>query len=221
MEIVRQDWEFLDKVDQVAIMTKLEYAGRLSHKTEGKLDPNDYPGTERFIRKIIEMGHHSVLEHASISVHIITDRGVTHELVRHRLASYTQESTRYCDYGSSRLGIKFIEPIDFILDEADIEFLASCENHYEACRAKGLTPQQARYFLPNGLKTEIVVTMNLREWRHFFNTRAAPDAHPQMVALARSLLNEFKFYLPVIFEGIEFEQTEQQKTYDKGGELRS
>lgn len=197
MEVIPQSWQFEEeRIDPYQIMRKLEAAGRTCHKTEGNVSWNS---SGPFIRKLISIGHHSVLEHASISVRIITDRGVTHEIVRHRLAAYSQESTRYCNYGEGKLGIKFIAPADFELDVDDIHILFKLEEHYNKCLEKGRTPQQARYFLPNGLKTEIVMTCNMREWRHFFTMRAHPAAHPQMLDLAADMLKGFRSKFPNLF----------------------
>jgi thymidylate synthase (FAD) len=152
---------------------------------------------------IIKKGHESCLEHEKVTVRIICDRGVSHEIVRHRIASYSQESTRYCNYSGE---VKYIQPSDFQLDADDLELLSKIEEHYNKKIAQGLKPQQARYFLPNGLKTEIVVTMNIREWRHFFRLRTVPAAHPDMQAIAIPLLKEFKEKMPVLFEDINVEE---------------
>jgi thymidylate synthase (FAD) len=175
----------------------IEEAGRICYKSEDKIT-ND--SAIDFAKMLLKLGHESVVEHAVATVKFICDRGVTHEIVRHRIASYSQESTRYCNYG--KIGVKFITPSDFELDEDDYELLISIEEHYNNCLAKGRTPQQARYFLPNGLKTEIIMTANLREWRHFFKLRTAKAAHPDMRNLTRPLLEEFKKEIPVIFDNI-------------------
>lgn len=176
----------------------IEVAGRTCYKSEDKITSDSAP---KFAEMILKRGHESVLEHATATVRFICDRGVTHEIVRHRLASYSQESTRYCDYG--KMGIKFIIPGDFELDAADMSLLQVIEEHYNHCLSIGRSPQQARYFLPNGLKTEIVMTANLREWRHFFKLRTSAAAHPQMREVAAPLLEKMKTRIPVIFDGIE------------------
>lgn len=130
---------------------------------------------------------------------------MTHEIVRHRIASYSQESTRYCNYSNEKFGgeITFIQP-DFELSSEDKELLKIIESHYLLRLKQGLSPQQTRYFLPNGLKTEIVMTMNLREWRHFFKLRCSPKAHPQMREITIPLLEEFRKLIPVVFDDIAF-----------------
>ncbi|RJQ44794.1 MAG: FAD-dependent thymidylate synthase [Gaiellales bacterium] len=208
MEIVEQSWEFIsvtapwgysqpfrDTIDQAESAMKLiEKAGRTCYKSENKITPDS---ADKFVQMLVDKGHHAMIEHVVIGAKMITDRGVTHEIVRHRIASYAQESTRYCNYG--KLGVKFIKPVDFELDEVDMAILGYIEAHYNYCLNKGRSPQQARYFLPNGLKTEIVMTANVREWLHFFNLRTSPAAHPQMRALATSMLVGFAYHFPVLF----------------------
>jgi thymidylate synthase (FAD) len=197
MRIVDQSWDFESQIDGEAILDAIERAGRTCYKSEDRITEDS---AERFVASIIKRGHESVLEHQSISVRIITDRGVSHEIVRHRLASYSQESTRYCNYGGC---VQFINPVDFEFDEVDLAFLKAIEAYYSHCLELGRTPQQARYFLPNGTKTEIVMTANLREWRHFFRLRTSKAAHPQMRALAIDMLRVFKAAVPVVFDDIE------------------
>ena len=176
----------------------IEAAGRTCYKSEDKITEGS---AKKFVKMIMKLGHLSVIEHPYMTVRFICDRGVTQEIVRHRLATYSQESTRYCDYG--KLGIHFIIPGDFELDEDDYVLLTAIENHYNKClNEKQRKPQQARYFLPNGLKTEIVVSANLREWRHIFILRTSKRAHPQMRELMIPLLKEVKTLVPVIFDDI-------------------
>lgn len=173
----------------------IERAGRTCYKSEDKITEDS---AEKFVRMIIDRGHETVLEHATATVRFICDRGVTHEIVRHRIASFSQESTRYCNYG--KLGVRFIIPCDFDLNEDDMIFLRDCERQYNSCLEQGRTPQQARYFLPNGLKTEIVMTANFREWRWFFLKRDDSAAHPQMREVASDLHNQFRKAVPIIFD---------------------
>ena len=180
----------------------IEAAGRTCYKSEDKITEGS---AEKFVRMIIKRGHHSVIEHTYMSVRFICDRGVTHEIVRHRLAAYSQESTRYCNYG--KIGVSFIIPKDFKLDYDDLKLLNLIENHYNKClNEKRRSPQQARYFLPNGLKTEIVMTANLREWMHIFKLRTSKAAHPQMRELMIPLLEKMKTLVPVIFDDIKIEK---------------
>lgn len=205
MQLVDAGFKILTPKNHIKGMLKrIEAAGRTCYKSEKKISAES---AEDFcLNTIMKRGHLSVIEHESIQVRVVCDRGVTHEIVRHRLASYSQESTRYCNYGKDD-HIKFIVPSDFELDHIDLQILMMLENHYNYCIRIGRKPQQARYFLPNGLKTEIVMTMNLREWRHFFNLRADEAAHPDMVALAKPMLTEFHELLPEIFGDLAIKHT--------------
>jgi len=175
----------------------IELSGRCCYKSEDKITPDS---AQKFAKMLLNLGHESVIEHAVATVKFVCDRGITHEIVRHRIASYSQESTRYCNYG--KLGVKFVIPSDFELDASDKLLLAMIEQHYNHCLGVGRTLQQARYFLPNGLKTEIIMTCNLREWIHFFKLRTSKKAHPDMWAITRPLLEKFKKAIPVIFDDI-------------------
>jgi thymidylate synthase (FAD) len=188
------------------MLLDIERYGRTAYKSEAAVTD---ASAESFVRRIINNKHLSVIEHISVTVRIVADRGVTHELVRHRLASYTQESTRYCNYSASKFDheITVIEPVFFEVGTEQYRIwydaMLQAEKSYMELTAAGASPQQARSVLPNSLKTEIVVTMNLREWRHFFILRTAKDAHPQMRQITIPLLKEFQSKIPVVFEDIE------------------
>lgn len=206
MNIIKPYIELEDKIDGTAMLKKIERIGRVCYKSENNITEES---CERFIHNILKRGHESVIEHVSISVRVICDRGVTHEIVRHRVASYSQESTRYCNYCNEKFGeeLTFIKPCYW--DENCEQYMhwkkcmASIEETYNALIKSGATPQEARSILPNSLKTEIVMTMNLREWRHFFKLRCAKAAHPQMREVAYLILDTFKKEVPVIFDDIE------------------
>jgi thymidylate synthase (FAD) len=206
MKIIKQSWEFLREPNGEEILKIIEESGRTCYKSEEKITEDS---ARKFVNGIIKSGHHSVLEHYNVSARIITDRGVTHEIVRHRLVSYSQESTRYCNYSQDKFGkeITIILPVWFY-DIKDEQYLAwkecckHCESSYFILLTLGQTPQQARTVLPNSLKTEIVMTCNLREWRHFFTLRTSKAAHPQMRELATSMLEGFKEKIPVLFDDI-------------------
>jgi thymidylate synthase (FAD) len=201
--------------DGVELAKKIERAGRVCYKSEEKIGKDTY---ENFIRRIIRSGHESVLEHEKITVKIVCDRGVSHEIVRHRIAAYSQESTRYCNYSADRFqnNITFIEPFFFYTDEGYQLWEKACqhaeETYLEMLRC-GFSPQEARSVLPNSLKTEIVVTYNLREWRHFFELRAEHAAHPQMQQIAIPLLLFFKDHIPCLFDDIDFNRDFSSKYY--------
>lgn len=196
MELLQPSVEILDDINELDTISKLERCGRTAYKSEDKITENS---AKDFISKIVKSGHLSVLEHVSITVKFVCDRGITHELVRHRLASYTQESTRYCNY--SKKGVAFIVP-PWGFSKEDREFLELCEKQYNDKIAEGQSPQKARAFLPNCLKTEIVTTMNIREWRYVLALRTKPDCHPQMRELMHDLLVQFKKRLPTLFGDI-------------------
>jgi len=179
MKIVSQSIELLTITPNAEQL--IELAGRTCYKSEDKITDTS---AATFIAMIIKRGHHSVIEHASATFRIICDRGVSHEIVRHRLASYSQESTRYCDYGCGH--VIFIEPpsLDVSKRTEWLAAMAVSEKHYKSLRQNGVQPQIARSVLPNSLKTEIVMTANFREWRHFITLRCAKAAHPQMRQVA-------------------------------------
>lgn len=184
----------------------IEQCGRTCYKSEDKITEDS---AHRFVKNIIQSGHEAVIEHFNITIKFICDRGVSHEIVRHRLASYCQESTRYCNYSQDKFGeeITVIKPC-YLEEESSSYDLwrRSCElseMYYFSLLNKNCTPQEARAVLPNSLKTEVVMTANLREWRHFFKLRTAKAAHPQMREVAIMALNELKSKIPIIFDGIE------------------
>lgn len=203
MRIVQAEAHIIDPIDRDAVLKKLERCGRICYKSEGKATEDSAEG---FIRRLIKRGHESVLEHVSVTAHFICDRGVSHEIVRHRIASYSQESTRYCNYSKDGFGseITLIAPMYLRPETSDwYSWLHGCweaEQTYFRLLEAGRSPQEARAVLPNSLKTELMMTANLREWRHFFRLRCSPAAHPQMREVANMLLDEFKAKLPVIFE---------------------
>ncbi|MDR2773898.1 MAG: FAD-dependent thymidylate synthase [Tannerella sp.] len=205
MKIIESTFVIESSINGDEILKHLEKAGRTAYKSEEKITENS---SYKFVEKIMNHEHLSVIEHSFITVRVICDRGVSHEIVRHRLASYTQESTRYCNYTQGKFGneITVIKP--YFWDENSEEYkiwsetVKYIENSYNKLIALGVTPQEARSILPNSLKTEIVITMNLREWLHFFRLRTSPNAHPQMREIAVPLLKEFQKRIPVIFEGI-------------------
>lgn len=230
MKFIKPSYEIITDIDGKAILERLERATRTAYKSEDKVKEGS---AETLIKKVVhKLKHESVIEHESVSVRIICDRGITHEIVRHRLASYTQESTRYCNYTKNIFdnGMRFIIPVWFDeetkkglkegkfktsedIEKADIKDKGSFMYWWSAMqRSEHLynelvnkhkwTPQQARSILPNSLKTEIVMTANLREWRHFFKLRSSEKAHPQLREITIPMLEEFKTRIPVIFDDL-------------------
>lgn len=205
MQILNPEFIIETKLDGDAILKNIEEAGRICYQSDHLITPTSAPV---FIQKILKRGHHSVIEHEWVRVRIICDRGITHEIVRHRLASYSQESTRFCNYLKERFGseIKVIDVRPHCKTEKGRELwlkaMQQDEENYLAMIEAGEPPEVARSVLPNSLKTEIVMTANLREWRHFFSLRAAPPAHPQMRELACPMLAAFRAAIPILFDDV-------------------
>lgn len=236
MNIIKAGYEIMGDINAKEIYKRIESAGRTCYKSEDKITDES---AEKFVRGLIKRGHEAMLEHASMTVKFIVDRGISHELVRHRVASFAQESSRYCNYSSDKFGneITVIRPcffddipiarrqgimdyFDGILRDLPGEDLTNhekafvdwywacehCESAYFTMLENGCTPQEARDILPTSVKTEVVVTANMREWRHILKLRAAGTTgapHPQMVEVMRPLLEELKEKLPAIFEDIQ------------------
>lgn len=196
----------------------IELAGRTCYKSPSPLTEAT---SKQFCQKLTLLGHESVLEHSAVTVKFIVDRGVSHELVRHRLCTFSQESTRYCNYKG---GVTFVIPPwcrikegEYTLSDVAGRFIGSLgtwlsalvndELNYQDLLGNGWSPQQARSVLPNSLKTEIVVTTNFREWKHILKLRTSKAAHPQMREIMIPLLHKFKETFPVIFDSIEEETT--------------
>lgn len=224
MKLVRQGHQILSRVsiDGIEELQRIEIAGRTCYKSEEKITP-DGESAKRFVKMIIDNGHEAMLEHSSLSVRFICSRGVSHEIVRHRLFSFAQESTRYCNYSKGKFGgeCTFIVPPDqdwsvntdeyedeydeSETDSAKIIWYASLkiiEDDYMCLLKEGWKPEQARDVLPNALKTEIVVTGNYREWRHFFKLRCDEKAHPHIRLLAQETLDDLKYRIPVVFDDL-------------------
>lgn len=218
MKIIKPSYEILTSISDGGIkeFQHIEKIGRVCYKSEDRIT-EDGESAKKFVKMLINNGHEAMIEHSSLSVKFVVDRGVSHELVRHRIASFAQESTRYCNYSKDKFGneITVILPCFFdtgmgILSNslAYQEWKLSCEwaeEHYFNLLKMGATPQQARTVLPNSLKTEITITANYREWRNFFKLRTAEASHPQMREITIPLLKELKTLIPIIFDDIKIE----------------
>lgn len=208
MKIIKAGYEILTEISDggIAELRHIEKIGRVCYKSEDKIT-EDGESAKKFVKMIIERGHEAMIEHSSLSVKFIVDRGVSHELVRHRIASFAQESTRYCNYSKDKFdnGVTFIKPLFF--DDTKYQrwlaAMADAESAYLDLLNSGATPQEARSVLPNSTKTEITITANYREWRNLFKLRTANAAHPQMREATIPLLKELKEKLPIIFDDIE------------------
>ncbi len=218
MKIIKPYFIIEDKIDGAQILKNIERYGRTCYKSEDKITDDS---AFNFVKILLKSGHESVIEHEKITVRLICDRGVTHEIVRHRIASYSQESTRYCNYSpQGKVGImKVIEPFFFLGEENQKKYMVwkkameQDEKVYNKLIELGATPQEARSVLPNSLKTEIVITYNLREWRHFFKERTSKRAHPQIREAVLPILKKFKELIPVIFD--DFKINEQDFIAEK------
>jgi thymidylate synthase (FAD) len=218
MKIIEQTHEILSLPDQG--LQLLEKAGRTCYKSEDKITPDS---AERFVEMLVRKGHHAMIEFGDIMVKLVTNRGVTHELVRHRHCSFAQESTRYVKYDGQ---MEFIKPVwcsnhllgtwpkqsdvppdatpDIPGEKLWMAAMERAEQDYKILLRAGWKAQQAREILPNSLKTEIVMKANIREWRHIFSLRCAKASHPQMVDLMRPLLKEVQKKIPVVFDDLIF-----------------
>lgn len=222
MKVLTAGFEILTSISEGGIeeLKHIEKIGRVCYKSENRIT-EDGESAKKFVKMLIDRGHEAMIEHSFLSVKFIVDRGVSHELVRHRIASFAQESTRYVNYASEKFGNE-INVIDInpgmdldtkvsglpILDQTMIigewiQAMEEAEKHYLRMIELGASPQIARSVLPNSTKTEITVTANYREWRNFFKLRVAETAHPQMREVTVPLLAELKRRLPVIFDDIE------------------
>jgi len=201
-------------VEGISLLKRIEWCARISHRSEEAATAGSY---DRFLRSVVlNHGDWSVVEHASVSVDFYVDRGITHELVRHRLFSFTQESTRFVNY-DKKMEPNFVCPLekwdDYTerfnagdYDEACFQWelaIENAEHAYKKLIEEGCAPQIARSVFPNALASRIVVTGNLRNWRHFLLMRTTKESHPQMRQVTIPLLQEFKEKIPILYEDIE------------------
>ena len=215
MKIIEPKYEILTDISEGGIkeLQQIERIARVCYKSEDKITP-DGESAKKLVGFLVKQGHEAMLEHSQLSVLFTCDRGVANELVRHRLASFAQESTRYCNYAGEKFGgeLSFIIP-HYLFDSTGSEksrrmyaqWESSCkddENYYMHLIDLGMRPEQARCVLPLCLKTEIVVTANYREWRNIFKLRTPVAAHPQMRELMCPLLKELQSKIPVVFDDI-------------------
>lgn len=239
MKLIKSYSEILTPINGEQILKNIEKVARTCYKSEDKIT-NDDSSARDIVSKLLKRGHEAMLEFGDITVKFVCDRGISHEIVRHRVASYAQESTRYCNYEKDE-HMTFIIPSwmsdleEGIWDEKRLHFyrsnqyfthhwattissnqdivvqnttwmltMADAEYNYNKLIKTGWSPQQARSILPNSLKTELNVKMNIREWRHFFKLRCSSAAHPQMQELVRPLLKQFQNSIPILFDDITY-----------------
>ena len=222
MNIVKAGYEILTPISDGGIeeLKRIEVAARTCYKSEDKIT-EDGESAKKIVKNLVAAGHHAMIEHSTLTVRFTVDRGGSHEIVRHRIASYAQESTRYCSYNKDKFGneISVIDIADGILldpkmqslgiEEANkiyeiwMSAMSYAEKHYIEMINLGASPQIARSVLPNSTKTEVVMTANYREWRNFFKLRTSTAAHPQIREVAIPLLKELQARIPIIFDDIE------------------
>jgi len=227
MRIVEPSFKILTEIDGNKILKDLERAGRTCYQSQDNITDES---AKKFISSIIKNKHYTILEHCSVSVKIICDRGISHELVRHRLASFSQSSTRYCNYSKGKFDNE-ITVIDLatgfkydLADEKDrVKYsiwgkaMCKAEEYYMQMIEAGAKPEEARSVLPNSLKTEIIMTANLREWIHIFNLRAIGTTgkpHPQIIEIMIPMLRKFQELIPVVFDNLT-EKLPWMHTYKK------
>lgn len=253
MKLIKPYYQILTPINGEEILKQIELAARTCYQSEGKIEfdydtfygewfnrsfPDDpievcidAKSAKKLIPKLITNHHEAMLEFGGmITVRFVVDRGVTHELVRHRIASFAQESTRYCNYSKDE-HLTFIMP-PFLTEITEGEYkviwegdkptifydniiisisthhwlftMARAEKYYNEMIDEKLSPQYARSILPNSLKSEINISANIREWRHIFKLRTAKTAHPQMREVMCPLLDEFKSKIPILFDDINY-----------------
>lgn len=218
MRIIKPSYEILN-ISPANPLELIELAGRVCYKSEDKITTGT---ADPFVRRILDSQHESVIEHASMTVKFTCDRGVSHEIVRHRVASFSQSSTRYCNYSKGKYGgeITVVEPYfwsDFTCVNNNVEnytdWKDACEyaeRAYMRMLKRGASPQEARSVLPNSLMTEVVMTANMREWRHMLQLRTSKKAHPQMREIMVPLLVDLQQRIPALFESIGGEKEEKK-----------
>lgn len=209
MKIINPSYEILTYISPYGTLEleQIEQAARTCYKSEVKI-LDQAESAKKLIGKLIENGHEAMLEHSILSIKFICDRGVSHELVRHRIVSFAQESTRYCNYSKDKFGseITVIAPVAFARGSKSYDIWATAcsfaEVSYFDLLNDGASPQDARAVLPNSLKTEVVMTANYREWRHILELRCSEKAHPEMRRLMLPLLKDLHELIPVMFDDI-------------------
>ena len=201
--IVEPGAELLTPVEHLAEYPRLiEQFGRTCYKSEDRITNQS---ADRFIKSIIKRGHESVIEHCVVTYKITCSRAASHQLVRHRIAAYSQESQRYCDYG--KLGFQVIVPPSIennpLLKNVFVTACKKAYGEYLSLRQQGIPPEDARFLLPNASKTEVVTTFNLRQWRHVIRERGLnPHAQWEIKGIFRDILYELNHYVPIFFEDL-------------------
>ena len=206
MRIIEPSYEILTPIDGTQALKTIEYCARTCYQSYDKQTDDS---CFQFVKMLMGRNHESCLEHYSFSVKFIVDRGVQNEIVRHRLSSFCCSSTRYCNYSKDKFGNEITVIRPFFLKEGTEEYefwekaMQQSEDSYMSMLKLGCKPEEARSVLPLSLKTELVMTANIREWKHFFRMRTSLFAHPQMRQVTIPLLNELKTKIPILFDDID------------------
>lgn len=212
----------IEKVDYKQMMKNLERACRTCYRSEGKITEESY---KTLLKNCINRGHESILEHEKVTIRMVCDIGVYKDLTRHRIASFSIESTRYCNYGKDKFDhqIKFIKPVNIQEGtETYVGWYKTCqaiEENYINMSNAGATPDQLRMILPHSTAAEVTMTANIREWKHIFSLRCTNHTHPAVEQVMIPLLLHFKKEMPEIFENIEYDETFDSEKYAKITEM--
>lgn len=200
--------EVLTPLDGDAILKHLELCARNCYKSEDKITEDS---ARQMVRKLLELGHEAMIEHYNLTVKLTCDMGVYKDLTRHRHVSYAIESTRYCNYSKGKFGNELTVMKPCHIKEGTPEYqiwlstMETIEKNYNAMAELGCKPDQLRMLLPHSIKADVIMTANLREWRHIFKLRCAPAAHPTVQEVMKMLLGTLKREIPVIFDDIPYD----------------
>ncbi len=207
MKTIKQSVEIITSIDNAQVLKHLELCARNCYKSEGFIT-EDTTSAEKMINKLITLDHTAMIEHFSVTVRLICDVGVYKDLTRHRMASFAIESTRYCNYSKDKFGneITFVMP-SHIEQNSELlkvwtETMQVIENNYNLMAEMGATPDQLRMLLPHSTAASVIMTANIREWRHVFNLRCSDKAHPTVQEVMKLLLVQMYDKMPILFEDL-------------------
>jgi len=216
MKIV-EPYIIIPKIDGINIMKNIEKGCRTCYRSEGSITEDSY---KRLLSNCLNRGHESVMEHEKITIRMKCDVGVYKDLTRHRIASFSIESTRYCNYGKDKFDneISFIKPCNIDDEELYKDWEDACktiEKYYLDMTQKGATPDQMRMILPHSTAAEVTMTANIREWRHILSLRASKFTHPAVQQLMIPLLLHLRQEMPELFSDIEYNEDFEKEKYAK------
>lgn len=222
MKIVKPQIQ-VEKFDGIKIMKNIERACRTCYRSEGKITEDSY---KTLLNNCITRGHESVLEHEKVTVRMICDLGVYKDLTRHRIAAFSIESTRYCNYGKDKFDneIKFIKPCN-IEEGTELytiweDACKKIEEDYLKMSNLGATPDQMRMILPHSIAAEVTMTADIREWKHILLLRTSNHAHPAIRQVLIPLLLHFKNEMPEIFADVPYDEDFPKEEYAEISEMK-